>query len=89
MRISVVPVRGSGILADMPDSTTIKVSVQTRDALRQLADLEGLTLNAQIERMIRQERRRTIGAQLASTPLNADEIAILNASAHDVANESR
>ncbi len=89
MRISVVPVRGSGILADMPDSTTIKVSVQTRDALRQLADLEGLTLNAQMERMIRQERRRTIGAQLASTPLNADEIAILNASAHDVANESR
>ncbi len=33
----------------MSESTTIKVSVQTRDALRQLAERDGLTLDAQLE----------------------------------------
>ena len=73
----------------MPDSTTIKVSVRTRDALRQLADREGLTLDAQLQKLIRRERRRIIGAQLASAPLHADEVAVLDASAGDVADASR
>ena len=77
------------ILGGMPDSTTIKVSVQTRDALRQLADREGLTFDAQLERMIRRERRRIIGAQLASAPLDAEDNAVLDASAGDVADASR
>lgn len=72
----------------MPDSTTIKVSVRTRDALRQLADREGVTLDAQIESLIRRERRRIIGAQLASALLDADEVAVLDASAGDVADAS-
>ena len=79
----------AGILSDMPDSTTIKVSVRTRDALRQLADREGLTFDAQLEKLIRRERRRIIGAQLASAPLDADEEAVLDASAGDVADASR
>jgi len=37
---------------------------------------------------IRRERRSVIGAQLAGTPLNADEEAVLNASASDVADAS-
>lgn len=74
-----------GILMSMSDSTTIKVSVRTRDALRQLADREGLTLDAQLERMIRRERRRIIGAQLAGVPLDTDDRAVLDASAVDVA----
>ncbi len=78
-----------GILIGMPDSTTIKVSVRTRDALRQLADREGLTFDAQIEKLIRRERQRIIGAQLASAPLNADDKAWLDASAGDVADASR
>lgn len=77
------------ILDSMPASTTIKVSVATRDALRQLADREGLTLDAQLDQLVRRERRRTIGAQLASSPLDANEMAILNASASDVADASR
>ena len=77
-----------GILDSMPDSTTIKVSVRTRDALRQLADREGLTFDAQIEKLIRRERRRILGAQLASAPLDADERAVLDASASDVADAS-
>ena len=69
----------------MPDSTTIKVSVRTRDALRQLADREGLTFDAQIRELVRRERRRIIGAQLASAPLDADDGAVRDASASDVA----
>ena len=72
----------------MPDTTTIKVSVQTRDALRQLADREGLTFDAQIEKLVRRERRRIIGAQLAGAPLDAGDEAVLDASASDVADAS-
>lgn len=59
----------------MRDSTTIKVSVRTRDALRQLADREGLTLDAQLEKLIRRERRRIMGAQLSSARPGKDEVA--------------
>lgn len=76
------------ILSSMSDSTTIKVSVRTRDALRQLADREGLTFDAQIEKLIQRERRRIIGAQLASDPLSADDQAVLDASASDVVDAS-
>ena len=72
----------------MPDSTTIKVSVRNRDALRQLADREGLTFDAQLDKMIRRERRRIIGAELASAPLDAGDGALLDASASDVADAS-
>lgn len=77
------------MLFSMPDSTTIKVSVQTRDALRLLADREGLTFDAQLKKMIRRERRRILGAQLASIRLDADDEAVLDASASDVADASR
>ncbi len=70
-------------------STTVKVSKRTRDALRQLADREGITLDAQIEKMIRRERRRIMGEQLSSTPLAVDELLVLDASASDVADASR
>lgn len=73
----------------MPETTTIKVSVRTRDALRQLADREGLTLDAQLEKLIRRERRRVMGAQLSGAPLDDDDAAVLNASASDVADASR
>lgn len=73
----------------MSETTTIKVSVRTRDALRQLADREGLTLDAQLDRMLRRERRRLIGAQLAGAPLSADDMHLLDASASDVADASR
>lgn len=78
-----------GILSGMSDSTTIKVSARTRDALRQLADREGLTLDRQLEQLIQRERRRRIGAQLASAPLDSGEQSVLNASAADVADASR
>lgn len=72
----------------MPESTTIKVSVRTRDALRQLADRDGHTLDAQLEKLIRRERRRIMGAQLASAALDAADAAVINASVSDVADAS-
>ena len=80
---------GTGVLCDMPGTTIIKVSVRTRDALRELADREGLTFDGQLEKMIRRERHRIIGAQLASASLDADDEAVLDASASDVADASR
>ncbi|MCY3576548.1 MAG: hypothetical protein OXH53_04445 [bacterium] len=68
----------------MPESTSIRVSVQTRDALRQLADGEGLTLDAQLKKLIRRERQRIIGAQLAGAPPDVGDEAVLSASAGDV-----
>ena len=73
----------------MSDSTTIKVSTRTRDALRQLADRDGVTLDRELEKMIQRERRRLIGAQLSGVPLSHDEMAVLDASAADVADASR
>jgi hypothetical protein len=68
----------------MSDVTTIKVSTRTRDALRQLADRDGLTLDAQLDLLIRRERRRMIGMQLSSESLSSDDLVVLNASASDV-----
>lgn len=73
----------------MPSSTTIKVSVSTRDALRRLADSEGLTLDAQLVRMIRAERRRSIGAELAGASLSDEDRIVLDGAASDVADASR
>ena len=74
-----------GSIGGMPELTTIKVSTRTRDALRQLAEREGPTLDAQLDVLIRRERRRMIGRQLAGAPLDADDRAVLDASASDVA----
>lgn len=73
----------------MSGTTTIKVSIETRDALRKLADRDGLTLDAQLDKLIRRERRRIIGAQLAGAVLDDDDVAVLDASASDVADASR
>jgi hypothetical protein len=69
----------------MPEFTTIRVATRTRDALRQLADREGQTLDTQLDALIRRERRRIIGQQLSAAALSPDEVAVLDASASDVA----
>jgi len=70
-------------------ATTIKVSMRTRDALRELAERDGLTMDAQLDALIRRERRRVMGIQLASEALDSNELAVLDASASDVADASR
>ncbi len=68
----------------MPEYTTIKVTTRTRDTLRQLADRAGRTLDAEIEALIRRERRRIIGQQLSVAELSSDDLVVLDASASDV-----
>jgi hypothetical protein len=62
----------------MRDSTTIRVSVATRDALRDLADRDGVTLDEELARLARAERQRRIGLALALEP-SADDRAWLEA----------
>lgn len=73
----------------MSDTTTIKVSIRTRDALRELANREGRTLDSQLEQLIRRERRRTMGRELSEGGLSDDDRQFLDASASDVADASR
>jgi hypothetical protein len=79
-----------GILICMTaGTTTIKVSTRTRDALRQLADRDGRTMDAQLDALISRERRRIIGSQIASEPPDGADVMVLDASATDVADASR
>jgi hypothetical protein len=49
----------------MPDTSTIRVSLGTRAALRALAKADGATLDETIVRLLRAERQRRMGAALA------------------------
>ena len=72
----------------MPESTGDEASVPTRAALHQPVHREGLALDAHIEPLSPRERRRIIGAQMASAPLDAGDETVLAASASDVADAS-
>ena len=52
----------------MRESTTIRVSPETRDALRDLAEGDGITLDTELARLLRAERQRRMGAALAQEP---------------------
>lgn len=77
------------ILIGMPRMTTIKVSIETRDALRQLAEGTGMTFDAQLRSLIRAERQRAMGLQLSGSSLGADDIAVLDSSAADITDALR
>lgn len=62
--------------------------MSTRDAVHRLAEHNGITPEEQIERLVRSERRRVVGAQLASTPLDSEELSMLDAAANDIAEAS-
>ncbi len=68
----------------MSDTTTIKVSKATRDALRRLAERDGLTMDAELDKLIRRERRRSMGRQLAGGALDDGDRSVLDAGAADV-----
>jgi hypothetical protein len=57
----------------MMDVTTIKVSVETRDGLREVARHYELTLDAALRRLIRTDRQRRMGEELAAHELTDDE----------------
>lgn len=57
----------------MHHSTTIRVSLPTRDNLRQLAKDDGVTLDQEVARLVRAERQRRIGHVLATSRPDAEE----------------
>jgi hypothetical protein len=61
----------------MRDSTTVRVSRDTRNTLRDLADVDGVTLDEEIARLVRAERQRRIGRALAEHPPTDEEQAWL------------
>jgi hypothetical protein len=66
------------MLSCMQETTTIRVSASTRDALHVLAARHGVTLDQAIERLLRSERQSRMGAALAGTELSEDERAWLD-----------
>ena len=57
----------------MQDTTTVRVSRSTRDAVRSLAEADGLSLDEEIQRLTRAERQRRIGQALAAPIDEADQ----------------
>lgn len=54
------------ILIGMQETTSVRVASSTRDAVRALADHDGLTLDEEIARLARAERQRRMGEALAA-----------------------
>jgi hypothetical protein len=72
------------MLICMQPSTSVRVSRDTRDAVRDLADADGVTLDEEIQRLARAERQRRMGAALARVELDADDRAWIDAGARTV-----
>ncbi|HQZ35609.1 MAG TPA: hypothetical protein PK020_14390 [Ilumatobacteraceae bacterium] len=77
-----------GILICMQDTTTVRVSGTTRDAIRSLALADGLTIDAEIEQLARAERQRRFGRALAVAPTE-DENLWLNLGGSTVVDDER
>ncbi len=58
-------------------STTIRVTTETRDAVKALAEADDRTLDQQIAGMARRERQRAMGRALAQAELTAPDPAVL------------
>ncbi len=59
-------------------STTIRVSTETRDAVKALAEADDRTLDQQIALMARRERQRAMGRALAYVELTEPDRAVLD-----------
>ena len=68
--------------------TTIRVYSTTRDAVRRLADEDGLTLDEEIRQLTKRERQRRMGAALAGE-LSRDDQRWLDATIDTVRDAAR
>ena len=73
----------------MQNATTVRVSTETRDAVRMLAQDDGLTLNQEIQRLARAERQRRIGAALSSDRLEDEDARWLGLGVDTVSSHAR
>ncbi len=73
----------------MRESTTIRVTPGNRDALRRLADSDGLTLDEEIARLLRAERQRRMGVALAGAELTDSDRAWVDLGVASAADHAR
>ncbi len=70
--------------------TTIKVSTTTRDALRELARRDGLSMEAELVALVRRARRRAMGLEMsAGGALEATDRVVIETGCVDVTSVGR
>ena len=73
----------------MRETITIRVAPSTRAALRQLADVDGITADEELVRLLRAERQRRLGLALAAHETAAAQDLWLDAGAATVSEYAR
>ena len=68
----------------MQDSTTVRLARETRDALKDLAAADGVTMDEALRRLVRGERQRRMGDALACHAPDASDDAWLRIGATTV-----
>jgi hypothetical protein len=69
----------------MPSTTTIKLSVSTADQLRERAKADGVTIEREIAKLLRQDLQRRMGESLALKKPSAEDNDWLDLGARTVA----
>lgn len=69
-------------------STSIRVTTTTRDELRVLADADGITLEQALRGLVRAERQRRMGRDLAATTPDEEAQAWLDLSSDAVRSDA-
>jgi hypothetical protein len=67
----------------MQDTATVRLARSTHESLKSLATHDGVTLDEEMQRLIRAERQRRMGDALASLELDDADHAVLRSSARD------
>jgi hypothetical protein len=57
----------------MHGTTSIRLSSVTRDSLKNLASVDGLTIEQEVKQLLRAERQRRMGDELAAIELTDEE----------------
>lgn len=68
----------------MQKSATVRLARSTHESLKALAMEDGVTLDDEMQRLVRAERQRRMGDALAERDLSEADHAVLNSSARDV-----
>lgn len=63
----------------MQESTTMRLSRSTHQELRRRADLDGLSLEAELRQLLRYDRQRRMAASLADTGADTDDLIVVEA----------
>ena len=65
----------------MKETTTVRVTRSTHQALRERAERDGLTIEAELRQLLRYDRQRRLAEALATTELSGADEQVLSAAA--------